>query len=267
MPSAPEIFLDLVGGASAPKVIMARPVASSLPAPAAGGFDIAAIRPALEAPAFTTERSPHSANRPWEAAISAALHVAALAVLLTWATPAVETAPPEPVTIDIVPDMPASVVRESQPPSSPPPAAETRPSPPLVEPSPPPIVEPAPPVAEAPPPPPVAEPSPPPVAESPPPPAAEPAPPPVAEVAPPPVVEPAPPPVAEAPPPKPVVEPAPRPAPPPSPAPSRVPKPMPTAASPATMRSRETAAVVREDHYAEGREADVTRKGAPDDFT
>ncbi len=221
LPSAPEIFLDVVGGASAPKVILAPPVASSLPAPAAGGFDIAAIRPALEASAFTPERSPHSANRPWEAAISAALHVAALAVLLTWATPAVETAPPEPVTIDIVPDMPTSVVRESQPLLTPPPAAETRPSPPLVEPSPPPVVEPAPPAAEAPPPPPVAEPSPPPVAEAPPPP---------------PVVEPSPPPVAEAPPPKPVVEPTPRPSPLASPAPPRVPKPMPTAASPATAR-------------------------------
>jgi TonB family protein len=263
--SAPEILLDVVSGAAAPKVILAPLAVSELAASASSGFDMAAIRPARELPAFTAnQRSPLGRSRSWDAAISAALHVAALAALLTWATPVTETASPEPVTIEIVADTPAPPVRESEaapaPPTSPlvgpppvaepspPPVAEAPPPPPVVEPSPPPVAEAPPPppvaepspppVAESPPPPPVAEPSPPPVAESPPPPpVAEPSPPPVAESPPPPpVVEPSPPPVAEAPPSKPVVEPTPRPAPPANPALPRVPKPMPTVASPATAR-------------------------------
>ena len=64
------------------------------------------------------------ANRPWDAAISAALHVAALAALLTWATPVTETASPEPVTIEIVADTPQSSRSASLEPrrSTPPPA-------------------------------------------------------------------------------------------------------------------------------------------------
>jgi TonB family protein len=228
-------------------VILAPLAVSGLAASASGGFDMAAIRPGRELPAFAAnERSPHSTSRPWDAALSAALHVAALAALLTWATPVTETASPEPVTIEILADAPAPPVRASEgapaPPTSrlvePPPVAEPSP-PPVAEAPPPPLVaEPSPPpVAEAPPPPPVVEPSAPPVAESPPsPPVAEPSPPPVAEAPPPPVVEPSPPPVAEKPPPKPVVEPTSRPAPPASPALPRVTKPMPTAASPATAR-------------------------------
>ena len=292
--SAPEILLDVVSGAAAPKVILAPLSVSGLAASASSGFDMAAIRPARELPAFTAnERSPLARSRSWDAAISAALHVAALAALLTWATPVTETASPEPVTIEIVADTPAPPVRESE-------VAPASPTSPLVEPPPPspnplplrsrkrprrrpssnplplrsrkrprrrPSSNPLLPVAEAPPPPPVAEPSPPPVAESPPPPpVVEPSPPPVAEAPPPPpVVEPSPPPVAEAPPPKPVVEPTPRPAPLASPAPPRVPKPMPTAQS-CHGASRETAAL-REAHSAEGREADATRKDEPEDFT
>ena len=205
--SAPEILVDVVGAAAAPKVISAPLAVSGLAASASGGFDMAAIRPARELPAFAAnERSPLARSRSWDAAISAALHVAALAALLTWPTPVTETAAPEPVTIEIVADTPSRPVRQSE-------VAPAPPTPTVVEP--PPVVAPSPPpVAEAPPPPPVAEPSPPPVAEAPPPP---------------PVAEPSPP-VAEAPPLKPVVEPTPRPAPP------RVLKPMPTAASPATAR-------------------------------
>jgi periplasmic protein TonB len=226
--SAPEILLDVISGVAAPKVILAPLAVSGLAASASSGFDMAAIRPARE---FTAnERSPLARSRSWDAAISAALHVAALAALLTWATPVTETASPEPVTIEIVADTPALPVRESE-------VAPAPPTPTVVEP--PPVAEPSPPpVAESPPPPPVVEPSPPPVAEAPPPPpVVEPSPPAVAESPPPPpVVEPSPPPVAEAPPPKPVVEPTPRPAPLASPAPQRVPKPTPTVASPAAAR-------------------------------
>ncbi|HEY3720213.1 MAG TPA: TonB family protein [Roseiarcus sp.] len=224
--SAPEILLD-VGAAAAPKGILAPLAVSGLATSASGGFDMAAIRPARELPAFTAnQRSPLARSRSWDAAISAALHVAALVALLTWATPVTETESPEPVTIEIVADTPAHPVRPSEaapaPPTptvvEPPPVVQSSP-PPVAEAPPPPVVEPSPQVAEAPPPPPVAEPSPP-----------------VAEAPPPPVAEPSPPPVAEAPPPTPVVEPTPRPAPVASPAPPRVPKPMPTTASSATAR-------------------------------
>ena len=292
--STPETLLDVVSGA-APKVILAPLSVSGLAASASSGFDMAAIRPARELPAFTAnERSPLARSRSWDAAISAALHLAALAALLTWATPVTETASPEPVTIEIVADTPAPPVRESEvapaPPTSPlvepPPVAEPSPPPVAESPPPPPVVEPSPPpVAEAPPPPPVVEPSPPPVAEAPPPPpVVEPSPPPVAEAPPPPpVVEPSPPPVAEAPPPPPVVEPSPPPvaeAPPPKPVVEPTPRPSPLGESRAAARpeadadrgkschgaSRETAAL-REAHSAEGREADATRKDEPEDFT
>ena len=217
--STPETLLDVVSGA-APKVILAPLSVSGLAASASSGFDMAAIRPARELPAFTAnERSPLARSRSWDAAISAALHLAALAALLTWATPVTETASPEPVTIEIVADTPAPPVRESEvapaPPTSPlvepPPVAEPSPPPVAESPPPPPVVEPSPtPVAEAPPPPPVVEPSPPPVAEAPPPPpVVEPSPPPVAEAPPPPPVAEPSPPVAEAPPPPPVAEPSP----------------------------------------------------------
>src|ERR1700722_15679863 len=153
--STPEILLDVVSVAAAPKVILATLPVSGLAASASSGFDMAAIRPARE---FTAnERSPLARSRSWDAAISAALHVAALAALLTWATPVTETASPEPVTIEIVADTPAPPLRGSR-------GAPAAPPPPLVEP--PPVAEPSPPppVAEAPPPPPVVEPSPPPVA-------------------------------------------------------------------------------------------------------
>src|SRR5271163_812002 len=176
--SAPEILLDDV--AAAPKVILAPLAVSGQAASASTGFDMAAIRPARELPAFTAnERSPLARSRSWDAVISAALHVAALAALLTWATPVTETASPEPITIEIVADTPAPPVRESE-------VAPASPTSPLVEP--PPVAEPSsPPVAEAPPPPPVVEPSPPPVTEAPPPtPVAEPSPPPAAASPPPP---------------------------------------------------------------------------------
>ena len=191
---------------------------------------MAAIRPGRELPAFAAnERSPHSTSRPWDAAISAALHVAALAALLTWATPVTETASPEPVTIELAADTPAPPVRESE-------VAPAPPTSPLVEP--PPVAERSPPpVTEAPPPPPITAPSPPPVAEAPPPPSVvEPSPPPVAEAPPPPVAEPPPPPAAKAPPPKPVVEPTPRPAPLASPATTRVAKPPPPSERPTPPR-------------------------------
>ena len=106
--SAPEILLDVVSAAAAPKVILAPLAVSGQAASASSGFDMAAIRPARELPAFTAnERSPLARSRSWDAAISAALHVAALAALLTWATPVTETASPEPVTIEIVADTPA----------------------------------------------------------------------------------------------------------------------------------------------------------------
>ncbi len=182
--STPETLLDVVSGA-APKVILAPLSVSGLAASASSGFDMAAIRPARELPAFTAnERSPLARSRSWDAAISAALHLAALAALLTWATPVTETASPEPVTIEIVADTPAPPVREFEVAPAPPTSPLVEP-PPVAEPSPPPVAEsaapadparrrtprrPPTPVAESPPPPPVVEPSPPPVAEAPPPP-------------------------------------------------------------------------------------------------
>jgi protein TonB len=242
-PSAPEICVNFANaGAAAPTIDVSwiptwEPDAPTLAATAPGSFDMAAIRPRLEQPPPTPEAS--RARRLWGAATSAGLHGAALAALLTWATPVAEPPPPEPVTVEIVADVPTPAVREAQPPSepapspaAPPPVAEAPPpvaQPPVAEPAPPPVAETPPPVPEpAPPPvaetpPPVPEPAPAPVAGTPPPVPAPPQPP-VAETSPP-VPEPAPPPVARTPPPAverpPVTEP-PRPTPKASPAPRRV---------------------------------------------
>jgi protein TonB len=241
-PSAPEICVNFANAGAAPKVdvswIPAWAPEGSGSAAAPGGFDIAAIRPRLVQSPPTSEASAR-AGGSLGAVISAGLHGAALAALLTWATPVAEPPSPEVVTVEIVADAPTPTVREAQPPSepaAPPPVAEAPPpiaKPPIAGPTPPPAAETSPPVEPSPPPiaqtpPPFPEAAPPPIAETPPP-VVEPAPPPVAQTAPvpepappppvaetrPPVAEPAPPPVVQTPPPiverLPVTKPSPRP--------------------------------------------------------
>jgi protein TonB len=195
---------------------------------------MAAIRPRLEQPPPTPEAA--RARGFWGAVVSAGLHGAALTALLIWATPVAEPPSPEPVTVEIIADVPTPTVREAQPPSEP------APPPPVAE-APTPVAKP--PIAEPAPPQPLAE-TPPPIAETPPPPVAE-TPPPVPEPAPPPVVEtaapepaPSPPPVAPTPPP--VAEPAPRPSaetsPPPRPTPKASPAPRRVEAPPTPAKAR-----------------------------
>jgi protein TonB len=230
-PSAPEICVNFASaGAAAPMVDVSwiQAWAPEAPRQAAfepGGFGMAAIGPRLEQPPPPPEAS--RASRFWGAVVSAGLHGAALMALLIWATPVAEPPSPEPVTIEIVADVPTPTVRAVQPPSAPaPPPA----SPPPVAEAPPPVAKP--PIAESATP--VAK-TPPPIAE-PPPPVQQPAPRPVYET-PPPVAEPPPPPVAQTPPltveRPPVTESSPR----PSAQTSPPPRPTPTA-SPAPRRVR-----------------------------
>ena len=185
------------------------PDAPDVAAPAPRGFDMAAVRPGQEQSRPKVERPALAGGWSWGVACSLGLHVAALMALLVWPTPVAETPAPEPVTVEIIVEAPAPVIREAPPP---PPAVAEAPSPPVEQMSPPavstPPVEPPaatvepPPVAEAPPPP-VVESTP--VSETParlleetPPPPPPPQPAPVASPATPPVRKPPPPAPAKA---------------------------------------------------------------------